>query len=332
MSQPSVQSMNHPGARSDVSSLVARQQNFRALSNCDRLGTRNPADSDLDNLSRLKAVSWLSTSELKSMAGALGFANFKRSQIILPEAALASEAHILLKGIARITCQNAHGERVTIALLPPGPIPEFPPQLSSRFDIQYEAYTNCRVGSLNWDDFKGVTLHSAELERKFHQNDLQQWYRLLMRSSSFLKLDLHDRIAMALLELASDFGITESRGALLSASFSHRDIAGLVGASRPRVTEHLTQLERQHLVIRQGRRLIVRADKIGNAITVPPSSRLSSQEYPAKKGTTIRSIKQDGESAGALDALVGLVSVFTGGAANPRQTGSGPSEARHRGC
>jgi CRP-like cAMP-binding protein len=217
------------------------------------------------------------------MAGAFAFVNFKRSQIILPEAALASAAHILLKGIARITCQNSHGERVTIALLPPGPIPAFPPQLSSRFEIQYEAYTNCRVGSLNWDDFKGITLHSAELERKFHQNDLQLWYRLLMRSSSFLKLDLHDRLAIALLELASDFGITESRGALLSASFSHRDIAGLVGASRPRVTEHLTQLARQHLVIRQGRRLIVRADEIGNSITVPPWSRLSSQEYPAGK-------------------------------------------------
>jgi CRP-like cAMP-binding protein len=80
---------------------------------------------------------------------------------------------------------------------------------------------------------------------------LQQWYRLLLRSSSFLDLDLHERIAITLLELASDFGIEESRGALLRASFSHQDIADLVGASRPRVTEHLAQLEREHLVIRR---------------------------------------------------------------------------------
>jgi Crp-like helix-turn-helix domain len=65
-------------------------------------------------------------------------------------------------------------------------------------------------------------------------------------------------------------GIEDSRGALLRASFSHQDIADLVGASRPRVTEHLAQLEREHLVIRQGRQLIVRVDKLGNAITIGP--------------------------------------------------------------
>jgi len=234
-------------------------------------GTRKSPDSDLDKLSRLKALSWLSASELGLLATALTLADFKRPQIILPEAALASDAHILLKGIARITCRNARSERVTIALLPPGPIPEFPSLPLSRFDFRCEAYNDCRVGSLSWNDFSGIRVNSSESAfRKFHQNDLQQWYRLLLRSSSFLNLDLHERIAITLLELASDFGIKESRGALLRASFSHQDIADLVGASRPRVTEHLAQLEREHLVIRQGRQLIVRVDEIGIAITIPP--------------------------------------------------------------
>ena len=226
--------------------------------------TRNSPDSDLDKLSRLKALSWLSVSELGLLAGTLTLANFKRPQIIFREAALASDAHILLKGIARITCQNARGERVTIALLPPGPIPEFPSLPLGRFDFRCEAYNDCRVGSLGWNDFKGITAHRSESAfKKFHQNDLQQWYRLLLRSSSFLNLDLHERIAITLLELASDFGIKESRGTLLRASFSHQDIADLVGASRPRVTEHLAQLEREHLIIRQGRQLIVCVDKLG---------------------------------------------------------------------
>lgn len=242
---------------------------------------RNSSDTDLDKLSRLKALSWLSASELGLLAGALALADFKRPQIILREAAFASEAHILLKGIARITCQNARHERVTIALLPPGPIPEFPSLRFSRFDFRCEAYNDCRVGSLGWSDFNGITVHSSELAfKKFHQNDLEQWYRLLLRSSSFLNLDLHERIAATLLELASDFGIKESRGSLLRVSFSHQDLADLVGASRPRVTEHLAQLEREHLVIRQGRQLIVRVDKIGNAVTVPQSSRLTSQTRP----------------------------------------------------
>jgi CRP-like cAMP-binding protein len=96
---------------------------------------------------------------------------------------------------------------------------------SSRFDFRCEAYNDCTVGSLGWDDFKKITANSPELVRTFHQNDVRHWYRLLLRSSSFLKLDLHERVAITLLELAADFGIKESRGALLKAPFSHQPFA-----------------------------------------------------------------------------------------------------------
>jgi hypothetical protein len=239
--------------------------------------TRNSPSSDLDRLSRIKSLSWLSTSELGLLVGALTLSHFKRAQIILREAALACDAHILLQGVARITCQNARNERVTIALLPPGPIPKFPSLPFSRFDFRCEAYNDCRVGSLSWNGFKGIGADGSESAfRRFHQNDLQQWYRLLLRSSSFLDLDLHERIAITLLELASDFGIEEARGTLLRASFSHQDIADLVGASRPRVTEHLARLEREHLIVRQGRQLIVRVEQIGDAIGDPASRAMES--------------------------------------------------------
>ncbi len=270
--------------------------------------TRNLPDTDLDKLSRLKALSWLSISELTLLVGALAVANFGRHEVIWREAALASEAHILLTGIARITCQNARSERVTIALLAPGPIPEFPSLSVSRFGFRCEAYNDCRVGSLSWNDFNGITAHSSESAfKKFHQNDLQQWYRLLLRSTSFLNLGLHERIAITLLELSSDFGIKESRGTLLRASFSHQDIADLVGASRPRVTEHLAQLERERLIIRQGRQLIVRVDKIVNAMTISPSREASSQAKPSRKEHFVAS--NEAANGGAQDPRVELAPV-----------------------
>ncbi len=231
--------------------------------------TRNSPDTDLDKLSRLKAFSWLDASELKLSAGALATANFKSPQVILAQAALASEAHILLRGIARITCQNARSERVTIAMLAPGPVPDFPSPPLSQFDFRCEAYNDCRVGSLGWNDFNRITAHSSESAfKKFHESDLQQWYRLLLRSSGFLNLGLHERVALTLLELCSDFGIEESRGTLLRVTFSHKDIAELVGASRPRVTEHLARLERDRFVVRDGRRLFVQVAKLSDSMTL----------------------------------------------------------------
>jgi len=91
------------------------------------LNERNTSrETDLDRLSRLKALSWLSPPELTLLVGALVLANYKRHSIILREVSLAQDAHILLTGIARITCRNARNERVTVAMLAPGPIPEFP--------------------------------------------------------------------------------------------------------------------------------------------------------------------------------------------------------------
>lgn len=203
------------------------------------------------------------------LVAALALSNFKRREVILRAAELATEAHILLAGIARITCLNARGERVTVALLAPGPIPEFPSLPISQSDFRCEAFNDCRVGSVSWDDLNVITVNAnGSAFKKFHQNDLKQWYRLLLRSSSSLNLGLHERIAMTLLELCSDFGIEESRGTLLRVSFSHKDIANLVGASRPRVTEHLAQLERERFVVRQGRQLVVRVSKLWESMTM----------------------------------------------------------------
>ena len=44
----------------------------------------------------------------------------------------------------------------------------------------------------------------------------------------------------------------------------HKYLADLVGASRPRVTEFLIQFERDNLIIRDQRRLIVRRDSLEN--------------------------------------------------------------------
>ena len=234
--------------------------------------SRNPDASDADKLRRLAALSWLSGSEMESLIKALVWVNFGPHQLILQGPAFASEAHILLTGVSRITSLNSRGERVTVSFIAPGPIPEFPSVPLSRFAFQCEAYNTCRVGSLSWKNFDLITVNSpGSAVRRFHEQDLQQWYRLLLRSSSFLNLALHERIALTLLELSSQFGIEEARGTLLRVGFSHKDIANLVGASRPRVTEHLARLERDRFVLRDGRRLFVQVAKLSDSMTVHPA-------------------------------------------------------------
>ena len=87
---------------------------------------RARGDTDLERLGCVDTLSWLSLPELARLVELLTLANFKRHEVIFGEEALASDAHILLAGVANITCLNARSERVTVALVAPGPIPEFP--------------------------------------------------------------------------------------------------------------------------------------------------------------------------------------------------------------
>jgi CRP/FNR family cyclic AMP-dependent transcriptional regulator len=228
---------------------------------------KTPRETDFDKLGRLKIFSWLTPAEVKVLGNSLAMLNYRRREVIFRESPLANEAHVLIAGIARITCLNASKERVTVALIAPGPIPELPSLPMSRFDFRCEAFNNCRVGTLEWKGFEDVTLNGRESAfRKFHQNDLKHWYRLLRRTSGLLNLDLHERVAITMLDLCDDFGIEDSRGTLLTVSLSHKDIASIVGASRPRVTEHLGQMERDHMLFRQGRQFIVSAVKLSTSI------------------------------------------------------------------
>ena len=227
---------------------------------------KNAAPTDFDFLNLLKPLSFLSPVALHELAMALNSANFSRREVILPEKELAADVHILLRGVAKITCLNPAGQRVTIALLAPGPIPHFVSLPVSRWHFRCEAHSDCRVGSVSWDQFDAITRDAPRSDlRKFHENNLTQWYRFFGGS-----LDLRERLLFTLLQLCSMFGVKDSRGTLLRVFLSHNDLAGLVGATRPRVTEHIAEFEREHLLIRQGRQMIVRLDKLQSSINVPP--------------------------------------------------------------
>ena len=73
----------------------------------------------------------------------------------------------------------------------------------------------------------------------------------------------------ALLELAEKFGVRDSRGTLLTIKLTHADLAELVGASRQRTTEQLNDFERESVIARDGRRLIIVPEKLWQLAQMP---------------------------------------------------------------
>jgi CRP-like cAMP-binding protein len=101
------------------------------------------------------------------------------------------------------------------------------------------------VCGLPWEPFSGLL---DALIKPVLKTSLQR--------AMFLVENLSDRLALALWEYADGFDIKQSKG-LLPTILTHDELAAMVGASRPRVSLALKQLERRGFLVRRGKQILV---------------------------------------------------------------------------
>ena len=178
--------------------------------------------------------------------------------------------HVLLSGVAKL-CYVNREQRVLVGFVGPGEVfglSSLLPQTTRPF--RCEAYSDCMVAVVKPEIFVDTVL-GVPLERLSIILDatVGRWWGMLVRYANFVGLGLRERLAGALLELAEKFGVRDSRGTLLTIKLTHADLAELVGASRQRTTEQLNDFEREGVITRDGRRLIIVPEKLWQVAQTP---------------------------------------------------------------
>ena len=209
-------------------------------------------------------MSWLSTQRVARLARALSVRTVEKREIIFDEQNVPESVYILLSGVARITCRNRKGQRRLVIMVAPGMISGFPLPVSGiSYDFRCEAFTSCQIGAIDLAAFIRISLGIESIDfKRMALNYLGRWNLVQLRCSNLLGCTLQERLALALLELSEDFGIHDDGGLRLNLLTRQSDLAELVGASRPRITEHLSQFEQDRLIARKDRQLIVQRDRI----------------------------------------------------------------------
>ena len=220
--------------------------------------------SAIRKLRGLKNISWLTSRRLNRLAAALTVTRVAKHGIIFDERHSPEVAYVLLSGVARITCRNRKGERTLVIMVAPGMIPGFPPPVSGiRYNFRCEAVTDCQIGAVALETFIEIALGIASADfKRMAASYSGRWDLVQLRCANFMSCTLEERVALILLELSENFGVPDKQGVRLTVAARHQDIAELVGASRPRVTEYLALFERERLIVRDGRQLIVRRDRL----------------------------------------------------------------------
>lgn len=212
----------------------------------------------------LRNISWLTSRRLNRLADALTTSRVKKHAIIFDEKDSPEAAYVLLSGAARITCSNRKGDRTLVIMVAPGMIPGVPPAVTGiRYNFRCEAVTDCQIGTVSLATFIEIALGIASADfKRMAASYSGRWDLVQLRCSNFMACTLEERVALILLELSENFGAPDEQGVRLTVPVTHQDLAELVGASRPRVTEYLTSFERKRLIAREGRQLIIRRDRL----------------------------------------------------------------------
>jgi CRP-like cAMP-binding protein len=237
------------------------------------MGAVRPAG--IGKLLGLKNLSWLTSRQLSRVAAALAITTVEKREIIIDENSSPEASYVLLSGIARITCRNRKGDRILVIIVGPGMIPGFPPPVPGiRYNFRCEAVTECQIGTIDLKTFVEISLGVASDDfKRMAASYLGRWDLVQLRCANFMSCTIEERLALILLELSENFGLKDKRGIRLTITPRHKDLAELVSASRPRVTEFLNQFERDNLIFRDQRHLIIRHDRLEKFLAQTHSGR-----------------------------------------------------------
>ena len=217
------------------------------------------------SLKALDNISWLTTGQLEKLAAALTVTRYEKRSTIFSDQAPPDTAYILLSGVARITCARRKGRRTTAIILSPGLIPSFPaPVAGITYNFRCEAVTSCQIGTIEMNSFIKICLGiEAVAFQHMAAGFIGRWDRVHLRCSNLIGCTLEERLALVLLDLSENFGVPViNGGSRLTLPVRHGELAEMVGASRPRVTDHLTDFTRRHLISRQNQRFVVDDKKL----------------------------------------------------------------------
>ena len=215
-------------------------------------------------LASLKNISWLTARQLDKLSSALTVSTVEKYGIIFDEQSSPDSAYILLAGVARITCRNRKGDRTTVIMVAPGIVPGFPPPVPGfRYNFRCEAVTPCRIGAIEVESLIEISLGIASADfKRMAASYLGRWDLVQLRCANFMSCTLEERLALLLLELSENFGVPDGKEIRLTVPARHRDLAELTGASRSRITEQLAAFERNNVISRNGRQVVVSRDRL----------------------------------------------------------------------
>lgn len=211
----------------------------------------------------LDVLAWLPPIGLDTLSQHMTALRLKRGEVLYRPGQSAKHIYCVLHGTIGLSLLGSDGRAVQLALLTRG---EFFGETALvrgwRRVSEAKALQDSRVGRIDARTLVSVVCGlSWDLVTGLTETVLKPLFLVSLRRSLFLVEELPDRVALALWEYAGHPEARRARG-LLPSTLTHEQLAAVVGASRPRVSLALKQLERHGVFLRDGKQIRVQEQRL----------------------------------------------------------------------
>src|SRR5215475_9249156 len=216
------------------------------------------------DLRPLQVLQDLSAAQLNQLSRNMKVVNMRKGEVIYRPGQVAEHLYLVLDGEIGLSLLGSKGSSLRLAVLAQGEFFGVGALVPGWRRVSHaSAVRGSRVGEvparffvekicgLSWKGFSILT-----------EMTLKPLFLISLRRALFLIEDLPNRVATVLWEYASH-PEARKQGGVLPLSLTHEEISALVGASRPRVSSALKQLEERGFFVRQGKQIMVQQAALG---------------------------------------------------------------------
>jgi CRP/FNR family transcriptional regulator, cyclic AMP receptor protein len=214
---------------------------------------------DVDTLSRSVVLRGLPRDELESIVTKLRRRTYRRGEVICHEGDPGQALYVVCSGSLKVTLSGETGEEAILNVVGPGDVVgEMALLDGAPRSATITALEPVELAALNRDDFLAL-LHRSPTAVEGVLHSLAQTIRRLSEEvGGLMFLDLHARLAKKLLELAESHGRTDGGEVSIEVPLTQEELAGMIGATRPRVNKLLGHYEDRGAIARRGRHIVIR--------------------------------------------------------------------------
>jgi CRP-like cAMP-binding protein len=216
------------------------------------------------DLRALQVLQDFPATRLNQLSRNMTVLNLRKGEVVYRPGQVAENLYLVLHGEIGLSLLGSKGSSLRLAVLAQGEFFGIAALIPGwRRVSRASAVRDSRIGAiparflvekifgLSWQSFSTLTALT-----------LKPLFVLSLRRALFLIEDLPNRVATVLWEYATHPEASKKSG-LLPLSLTHEEIAALVGASRPRVSLALKQLEERGFFVRKGNQILVQQEALG---------------------------------------------------------------------